>query len=133
MGLFKSFAVHEEMHFEFRAEAFNIFNHTQWNAINNNAATGCGLRIIAFPHRDCGAQCPDSAVCRQVCVLNWRGARVLVKKTGAPYLARFSRDVGYQVRRLLLSAPDSSRVRGKKHSNPHLAKKKASQMTLPLG
>ncbi len=40
MGLFKSFAVHEDMHFEFRAEAFNVFNHTQWNDINNNACYG---------------------------------------------------------------------------------------------
>ena len=37
MGLFKNFAVHEDMHFEFRAEAFNIFNHTQWSAINATA------------------------------------------------------------------------------------------------
>ena len=37
MGLFKSFAVHEEMHFEFRAEAFNVFNHTQWSAVNTNS------------------------------------------------------------------------------------------------
>ena len=45
MGLFKNFAVHEDMHFEFRAEAFNIFNHTQWSAINATAdcygATAC--------------------------------------------------------------------------------------------
>jgi len=40
MGLFKNFAVHEEMHFEFRAEAFNIFNHTQWSAIDNAACYG---------------------------------------------------------------------------------------------
>jgi len=37
MGLFKNFAVHEAMHFEFRTEAFNIFNHTQWSAINSTA------------------------------------------------------------------------------------------------
>jgi hypothetical protein len=37
MGLFKNFAVHEDMHFEFRAEAFNVFNHTQWSAINATA------------------------------------------------------------------------------------------------
>jgi hypothetical protein len=40
MGLFKSIPVHEDMHFEFRAEAFNIFNHTQWETINNNACYG---------------------------------------------------------------------------------------------
>jgi hypothetical protein len=37
MGLFKNFAVHEAMRFEFRTEAFNIFNHTQWSAINSTA------------------------------------------------------------------------------------------------
>ncbi len=40
MGLFKSFAVHEDMHFEFRAEGFNIFNHTQWSGIDNSACYG---------------------------------------------------------------------------------------------
>ena len=40
MGLFKSFAVHEDMHFEFRAEAFNVFNHTQWNGVNTNSCYG---------------------------------------------------------------------------------------------
>ena len=40
MGLFKTFPVHEEMHFEFRAEAFNIFNHTQWSAVDNAACYG---------------------------------------------------------------------------------------------
>jgi hypothetical protein len=40
MGLFKNFAVHEAMHFEFRAEAFNIFNHTQWSAIDSTACYG---------------------------------------------------------------------------------------------
>ena len=45
MGLFKNFAVREGMHFEFRAEAFNVFNHTQWSGINSTAdcygATAC--------------------------------------------------------------------------------------------
>ena len=40
MGLFKNFAVHEAMHFEFRAEAFNIFNHTQWSAVDNSSCYG---------------------------------------------------------------------------------------------
>jgi hypothetical protein len=33
-GLFKRIPVHEAMAFEFRAEAFNLFNHTQWSGIN---------------------------------------------------------------------------------------------------
>jgi len=42
MGLFKHFAFRETMAFEFRAEAFNIFNHPQWTGVNN---TSCGLEI----------------------------------------------------------------------------------------
>jgi hypothetical protein len=34
MGLFKKFFVTETMNFEFRAEAFNVFNHTQWSGVN---------------------------------------------------------------------------------------------------
>ena len=37
MGLFKNFAIREDMHFEFRTEAFNVFNHTQWSSINSTA------------------------------------------------------------------------------------------------
>jgi hypothetical protein len=40
MGLFKNFSVREDMHFEFRAEGFNVFNHTQWSAINTTACYG---------------------------------------------------------------------------------------------
>jgi hypothetical protein len=35
MALLKHFPVSESKQFEFRAEAFNIFNHTQWAGINN--------------------------------------------------------------------------------------------------
>jgi hypothetical protein len=42
MGVFKHFKVRESMAFEFRAEAFNLFNHPQWTGVNNNA---CGLEI----------------------------------------------------------------------------------------
>ena len=34
-GLFKNFTLNERANFQFRAEAFNVFNHTQWNGINN--------------------------------------------------------------------------------------------------
>lgn len=40
MGLFKNFAIHEGMHFEFRAEAFNIFNHTQWSGVDSSSCYG---------------------------------------------------------------------------------------------
>ena len=38
MGLFKNFVIHEAMSLEFRAEAFNIFNHTQWESIDGSFA-----------------------------------------------------------------------------------------------
>jgi len=61
MSLFKRFAIRETMAFEFRAEAFNIFNHTQWQGIggdsgsaaanvgvtNNGVATEGFLRVSA--------------------------------------------------------------------------------------
>jgi hypothetical protein len=37
-NLYKSFAIHEAMHFEFRAETFNTFNHTQFNGFHNNVS-----------------------------------------------------------------------------------------------
>jgi hypothetical protein len=49
MGLFKSFTVHEEMHFEFRAEAFNVFNHTQWSAVNTNSCYSSQVDCSASP------------------------------------------------------------------------------------
>jgi Carboxypeptidase regulatory-like domain len=37
MALFKHFAIKESMAFEFRLEAFNVFNHTQWNPPGSTA------------------------------------------------------------------------------------------------
>ncbi|HLK17638.1 MAG TPA: hypothetical protein VKT81_01745, partial [Bryobacteraceae bacterium] len=38
MGLFKHFEIRENTAFEFRAEAFNVFNHTQWNGVNSGTS-----------------------------------------------------------------------------------------------
>ncbi len=38
MGLFKHFQVQESKAFEFRAEGFNVFNHTQWNGVNSGTS-----------------------------------------------------------------------------------------------
>jgi hypothetical protein len=39
MALFKHFKINESTGFEFRAEAFNVFNHTQWNGVNSDVAS----------------------------------------------------------------------------------------------
>jgi len=38
MGLFKHFEIRENTGFEFRAEGFNVFNHTQWNGVNSGTS-----------------------------------------------------------------------------------------------
>jgi len=43
MGLFKRFPIGGEARaFEFRAEGFNVFNHTQWNGVNGSPACYAG-------------------------------------------------------------------------------------------
>ena len=44
MALFKRFAIRESMAFEFRAEAFNLFNHTQWAPLAGDAG-GAGVAL----------------------------------------------------------------------------------------
>ncbi|HVO80189.1 MAG TPA: TonB-dependent receptor [Terriglobales bacterium] len=39
MALFKRFAITESKAFEFRAEAFNVFNHTQWGTISGDGGS----------------------------------------------------------------------------------------------
>src|SRR5208337_4687949 len=39
-SLYKSFAVTERAHFEFRAESFNTFNHTEFNSIGTSTGGG---------------------------------------------------------------------------------------------
>jgi hypothetical protein len=42
MSLLKHFAITERTAFEFRVEAFNVFNHTEWGAIAGDAGSGAG-------------------------------------------------------------------------------------------
>jgi hypothetical protein len=42
MALFKHFAIRENMSFEFRAEAFNVFNHVEWSYIGGGTGSAAG-------------------------------------------------------------------------------------------
>ena len=59
MGIFKRFAIRESMAVEFRAEAFNIFNHTQWNGINN---TSCGNAFNSGDPTNCVSGDPQNGI-----------------------------------------------------------------------
>jgi hypothetical protein len=48
MALFKHFVINERMGFEFRAEAFNVFNHTQWGNIGGDSGSAGGNGDNAF-------------------------------------------------------------------------------------
>ena len=47
MGLFKKVYVTESKDFEFRAEAFNVFNHTEFNTVNNSISCYGGSNFSA--------------------------------------------------------------------------------------
>ncbi len=47
MGLFKRFAIHEQRAVEFRAEGFNVLNHTQFKSVNNTASCYAGANNSA--------------------------------------------------------------------------------------
>jgi hypothetical protein len=40
MALFKHFAIRESLAFEFRAEAYNVFNHSEWGALSGGSGSG---------------------------------------------------------------------------------------------
>ncbi|HEV2489407.1 MAG TPA: carboxypeptidase regulatory-like domain-containing protein [Candidatus Acidoferrales bacterium] len=50
-GLYKHFPIREKMSFEFRAEAFNLFNHTQWSGVDSGFSDGTFLHPTSA-HRD---------------------------------------------------------------------------------
>ena len=54
MSLFKNFTIREEMRFELRAEAFNVFNHPQFgmpNANIGNAQVGTITSTVGNPRQ----------------------------------------------------------------------------------
>ena len=42
MALFKHFAIKESTALEFRAEAYNVFNHTEWGSIAGDGGSAAG-------------------------------------------------------------------------------------------
>jgi hypothetical protein len=55
MGLFKHFPIRSETHsIEFRAEAFNVFNHTQWQALNSGDSSSSSYTAA------CDGLCADN-------------------------------------------------------------------------
>jgi Carboxypeptidase regulatory-like domain len=42
MALFKHVAIRESLAFEFRAEAYNVFNHSEWGALAGGSGSGAG-------------------------------------------------------------------------------------------
>ena len=48
MAIFKHFAITESMGFEFRAEAFNVFNHSEWGNLGGNGGSAGGTGDTSF-------------------------------------------------------------------------------------
>ena len=51
---YTSIAFTERLAFEFRAEAFNVFNHTQWGGIAGDAGSAGGDNNNSFPATNFG-------------------------------------------------------------------------------
>jgi hypothetical protein len=44
MSVYKTFKATDRVNIQFRAEGFNIFNHTQWNGLNNDVGSDFFMR-----------------------------------------------------------------------------------------
>ncbi|MCU1300274.1 MAG: TonB-dependent receptor [Candidatus Sulfotelmatobacter sp.] len=84
MALFKHFAIKESMSIEFRAEAFNVFNHVEWSyiggaggsAAGNNGGSGLNnLNCYAGPQNSAGD--PSCAVNNFLTPNNTHNPRIL--------------------------------------------------------
>jgi hypothetical protein len=53
MALLKEFPVNDRMHFEFRAEFFNAFNHTQFVATSGLGSPSTGTCVASAPGQSC--------------------------------------------------------------------------------
>ena len=53
MALLKEFSVHDRLHFEFRAEFFNAFNHTQFVATSGLGSPSTGTCVASGPGESC--------------------------------------------------------------------------------
>jgi len=60
MALAKDFPLHEQMHLEFRAEFFNVFNHAQFVGTSGLGTPGTGTCVTAGPGQSC-ADVPGSS------------------------------------------------------------------------
>ncbi|MBV8707882.1 MAG: carboxypeptidase regulatory-like domain-containing protein [Acidobacteriaceae bacterium] len=77
MGLFKRFPLRNEARaFEFRAEAFNVFNHTQWIGLN---ATGSGSSSASYTAACTGVCTDDGTFLRPTAAHNPRILQLSLK------------------------------------------------------
>jgi hypothetical protein len=59
MAVFKHFAIKESAALEFRAEAFNVFNHTEWGYIAGGAGSAGGNGSVTGGTSSIGCYGPD--------------------------------------------------------------------------